>query len=352
MDDVQAHTRSLDRRDRSARRLDFTEIPTVDIAALGGADARAERATGAAIVAAMETVGFVYITGHGMTDGRVSATFDSMRRFFFRPEPEKMALDIHRLGRHRGYVPMQGLHADPHGGGADLQEALELGLELPEDDPDYLAGNMMYGPNVWPTQPADFQPTLSGYFDGVHAIGRRLFRGIALGLDLSADWFDDKIRKPMAQLRVIHYPPQPPGSAADDSADDGRHIGIGAHSDYECFTILSASAPGLQVRNRAGEWIDAPPMDGAFIVNIGDIMERWSNGRLVSTVHRVINMTARDRYSLAFFFGADYTARVECLPTCVTADRPAAYAPVTAGEWTTRNIRAAYTYTPAEAPRG
>jgi isopenicillin N synthase-like dioxygenase len=345
MQDFQSHTRSLDRRDQSARRLDFSEIPKVDIAALRGGAPAAAKAVGEALAEAMETVGFVYITGHGVPDAEMAATWDAMRRYFALPDAEKRKLDIHQLARHRGYVPFKGLHADPHAGGPDLQEAFELGLELPDDDSDYLAGNMMYGPNVWPEEPADFRPALSTYFDNVHAIGRLMFRGVALGLDLPPDWFEDKIRKPMTQLRAIHYPPQ-----AEDDAE-GREIGIGAHSDYECFTILAASSPGLQVRNRRGEWIEAPPLPGAFIINIGDIMERWTNGRFVSTVHRVINRTGGERYSLAFFFGADYHATVECLPSCHGPGNPPKYPPVTAGEWTTGNIKAAYTYKASSTAR-
>ncbi|SMF36146.1 Isopenicillin N synthase [Tistlia consotensis] len=345
MHDLQANTRNLDRHDQAARRLDFSEIPQVDIAGLRGGDPAAAAAVGAALAEAMETVGFVYVTGHGMPGSQLDATFEAMARYFERPEAEKAGLDIHKLARHRGYVPFEGLHADPHEGGADLQEAFELGLELPADDPDYLAGNMMYGPNVWPERPAEFRPVLSSYLDGVHAIGRLLFHGIALGLGLPKDWFDDKIGKPMIQLRAIHYPQQPPREV------DGRHIGIGAHSDYECFTILAASQPGLQVRNRRGEWIDAPPLPGAFIINIGDCMERWTNGRLVSTVHRVINRSGAERYSLAFFFGADYEATIECLPTCQGPDNPPKYPPVKAGDWTTSNIKAAYTYRASEDAR-
>ena len=298
--------------------------------------------------AAWETVGFLYVTGHPVPGAQVQATFEALAGFFALPEEEKRAYDIHRLARHRGYVPPAGLNADPHSPGADLQEAFEVGLELPEDDPAFLAGNMMYGPNVWPAQPAGFQETVYGYFEAVQSLGHRLFAAFALYLGMPEDWFEDKIRKPMTQLRAIYYPPQELAELPEAGKID---IGIGAHTDYECFTILAASAPGLQVRNRSGEWIQAPPIEGAFIINIGDMLERWTNGRFVSTIHRVINNTGRARYSLAFFFGADYDAVVECLPTCCDAANPPHYEPVRAGDWTTANIKAAYSYRPVEAPR-
>jgi isopenicillin N synthase-like dioxygenase len=171
------------------------------------------------------------------------------------------------------------------------------------------------------------------------SLGRHLFAGFALALDLPENWFEPKIEKPMGQLRVLYYPPQ-------DGKVDPNHIGIGAHTDYECFTILAQSERGLQVQNRKGEWIAAPPVPGAFVVNIGDCMQRWTNDRFRSTIHRVINLSGRKRYSLAFFYGANYHAMIECLPTCQDAANPPRHPPVMAGDWTVANIRAAYTYAP------
>jgi isopenicillin N synthase-like dioxygenase len=171
----------------------------------------------------------------------------------------------------------------------------------------------------------------------VRALGCQLFRGFALALDTPERYFDDLIDKPMAQLRVLRYPPQP-------QPIDPRHIGVGAHTDYECFTILASSAPGLQVRNSLGHWIAAPPLPGAFVINIGDILARWTNDVFLSTVHRVINSSGAQRFSLPFFFGANFNAEVCCLESCQSEQRPARYAPITAGEWTVSNITAAYGY--------
>lgn len=345
MEGMQARTRDLDRSDYAARRLDFTEIPLIDMADLHSEDREARLRVAERIGAACETVGFLYVKGHRVPDAAVQGTYAAMADFFARPEEEKLRYDIHARARHRGYVPFGGLNADPHEPGTDLQEAYEIGLELPESDPHYRAGNMMHGPNIWPETPSDFGAVVYDYFEHVHALGRTLFRGFALALDLPEDWFEDKIRKPMTQLRAIHYPPQEP------LVRNPKEIGIGAHSDYECFTILAASTPGLQVVNRAGQWIDAPPIEGTFIINIGDMMERWTNGRFVSTVHRVINATGAERYSLAFFFGADYETVVECLPSCCGPDNPPRYPPVKAGDWTAENIKAAYTYRPSTEAR-
>jgi len=335
---LQARTLALDRSDLSVRTVDFDSIPVVGIEGLFSPEPGERQAVADAIGAACRDVGFLYLTDHRIPQAMIDQVYRVAESFFGLPSETKLRYDATRLQRHRGYVAIGGLAADPHDQGAyDLQEAYEVSLELPDTDPDHLAGHIMYGPNVWPDDPPDFQRTVYAYYQAVLDLGRRLFRGFALALDLPEDHFDRAIDKPMAQLRVVQYPPQP-------EPIDPRHIGVSAHTDYECFTILATSAAGLQVRNRSGEWIEAPPVPGAFVINIGDIMERWTNDTFTSTVHRVINRTGGKRFSLPFFFGANHDTVVTCLPTCQSAERPARYPTTTAGEWTVSNITAAYAY--------
>jgi isopenicillin N synthase-like dioxygenase len=148
----------------------------------------------------------------------------------------------------------------------------------------------------------------------------------------------------MAQLRLIHYPPQ-------DRVVDDREIGVGTHTDYECFTILWQGSSGLQVRNPKGEWIEAPPIPGTFVINIGDMMQRWTNDLFVSTPHRVINTTGKARYSLPFFFGANYDAIIEPLACCVGPDNPPRYPPTKCGYWTEAMHTLAYAYRSDERGR-
>jgi isopenicillin N synthase-like dioxygenase len=280
------------------------------------------------------------VTGHGVPQPLLDESFAAAREFFALPEQEKLALDITRSNRHRGYCAKGVLNADINNPNAiDMQEAYEVSVELPADDPDYLAGNPMYGPNLWPARPAAFRTAISAYVEQMLRLGERLFRGFALALALEEHWFDDKITKPMGQLRVIRYP-------AEKGPVDPNRIGIGAHTDYECFTILAQTAPGLQVQNTAGQWVAAPPIQGTLLINIGDCMARWTNDQFKSTLHRVINLSGDERYSLVFFYGANYHALIECLPSCQSEHRPAKYPPVRAGEWTIRNIQAAYAYKP------
>jgi len=341
MTDLQSRTKvDPNRADLSAQRLDFSSIPLIDIADLDHTDIERRTAVAEQIRVACEQVGFFYIRNHGVPQGLQDDVYAAAAEFFALPAQQKLAVDITKSDRHRGYCAQGILNADINNLNAvDMQEAYEVSMELPADDEDYLAGNPMYGPNLWPEHPAAFRTTVSAYVDEMIGLGRRLFRGFALALGLEERWFDDKITKPMGQLRVIHYPPQ-------EGALDPKQIGIGAHTDYECFTILSQSTAGLQVQNAAGQWVAAPPIPGALLINIGDCMERWTNDQFRSTLHRVINLSGRERYSLAFFYGANYHATIECLPCCSSEHRPAKYPPVRAGEWTIRNIQAAYAYKP------
>lgn len=338
MDDIRKRLRGMDRGKLDASKPDFDSIPVIDIAPLFGADEAEIDRIADEIGDACRLSGFLYVTNHGIPEAVIAAAYREAGAFFALPLEEKLECDIQKQKRHRGYVPMGALNADPGNEGAvDLQEGYEVSLELPADDPDYLAGNIMAGPNVWPARPPGFRDAVYAYHAAALELGHMLFRGFARALDMPADWFEDKIDKPMAQLRLIHYPP------GDDPANPERP-GIGPHTDYECFTILSQNSPGLQVHNAAGEWVEAPPIAGALVINIGDMMTVWSNGDFVSTVHRVINTTGADRLSMAFFFGTNYDTVVAPLESCTGPGNPPRHKPVHAGDWQVRNIAAAYTY--------
>jgi isopenicillin N synthase-like dioxygenase len=181
------------------------------------------------------------------------------------------------------------------------------------------------------------------YFDAVWAVGRRLHRAIAVDLGLQPDFFEDKLDQPMAVLRLLHYPPQP------EQADAGQ-IGAGEHTDYGNITILlTDNVGGLEVRRRDGEWMAAPTIPGAFICNIGDCLMRWTNDVYVSTPHRVVNRGGRERYSVAFFLDPNPEALVACLPTCVSAERPARYPPVEAADYLRGRLDATYKFRQKQA---
>ena len=335
---LQARTKNLDRSHLSAQSASFDSIPIVDIEGMFSPHLADRQVVANAIKEACTSVGFVYITNHRVPQELLAEVYRVADEFYSLPHEQKLQYDINRFRRHRGYVAIGDLTADPHDQSAfDMHEGYEVSLELPDTDPDYLAGNIMYGPNIWPAHPPDFRSLISAYFESVLSLGQLLFRCFALALDLPETYFDDKITKPMAQLRILHYPPQ-------IGPIDPKHLGVGAHTDYECFTILDQSAPGLQVQNTLRQWVEAPPIPGAFIINIGDVMARWTNDIFTSTVHRVINTTGQKRFALSFFFGANYDAVISCLESCQSEERPSRYSPITAGECTVENINAAYSY--------
>jgi isopenicillin N synthase-like dioxygenase len=315
----------------------FTEIPVIDIAGLFSADAAARRDCGRAIGAACRDVGFFYVVNHGIAQPRIEEVFAAARRFFALPETEKMAVALARSPFMRGYFPLEGEVLDP-ALGADYKEGFDMALDLPLDDPAVVARKPLHGPNQWPARPAEFRRVVQGYFDDLVELGRALSRGFALSLDLPEDFFTRRMRRPTAILRLLRYPPNPQAAAMAQAQP-----GCGAHSDYGYLTILAQDAVGgLQVQNRAGKWIDARPVPGAYVCNIGDMMAQWTNDRFAATQHRVVSSPDRERFSIPFFFHPDFDTEVACLPSCQSADNPPRYAPTTTGAHIMRRLQEAY----------
>jgi isopenicillin N synthase-like dioxygenase len=294
---------------------DFQAIPVVDIAGLFSGDLAERRAVAVEIGRAAREVGFLYVTGHGISEALSRDVRSAAMRFFAQTPAQKMAAYIGGSGNHSGYVP-EGEEVF-EAGKIDKKEAFDVNLDIPE-----AAGEApMLGANLWP-ELEGFKPAVSAYYAAVAGLARRMFRGFALALELPEDHFDAHLSRPPSQLRLIHYPYDPAAQNRD---------GIGAHTDYEFFTILRGTAPGLEVRNGAGAWIDAPPIQGAFVVNIGDMLEVWTNGVFRATAHRV-RKVAEERYAFPFFATCDYRTVVEPDPAFVTAERPARFGRMVSGE--------------------
>ncbi|WP_127781749.1 2-oxoglutarate and iron-dependent oxygenase domain-containing protein [Rhodococcus sp. X156] len=290
----------------------FQSVPIIDIGGLRSADPDAQQAVVAEIGRASREVGFFYVSNTGVDPALFDSLVEVTRDFFARPLEEKMRTYIGLSRCHRGYVPM-GEEGDP--AKVDLKEAFDSALDLPADDPDHLAGNPMLGPNTWPDIPG-FAETVTAYYTAVLGVGNQLLRAFAVALGEDPELFTAKATKTPSQLRLMHY-------WRNDEAVDVE--GIGAHSDYECFTLLKPTAPGLEVLNGAGEWIDVPPVPDTFVVNIGDLLELWTAGEFVATTHRV-RKVQEERYSFPLFFNVDYDTVVAPLPQFASADgreRPA-----------------------------
>jgi isopenicillin N synthase-like dioxygenase len=240
----------------------------------------------------------------------VQRVFALSQQFFGQPLAQKERAAFSGPSGNRGWIRLGNETLDPSKP-FDMKEAFNIGLELGPDDPDIIAGKPFRGINCWPDI-VDFRTTMLAYFDACWNLGRILHHGFAIDLGLPPDYFATTFDRPMATLRLLHYPPQPANAAPGEK-------GAGAHSDFGGLTLLlQDTVGGLQVQGKArDEWIHATPVPGAFVVNLGDMIARWTNDRFRSTVHRVVNASGRERYSVPFFFSGNPDQIVECLPSCL-----------------------------------
>lgn len=299
-------------------------LPIIDISGLRTGDPADKAAVAAEIGDACRRIGFFYVTGHGVPQPLIDATFKTAKEFFRQPDAVKQATHVKNTPYFRGWEP-PGEQTLDAAAKPDLKESFLMGPDLGPDHPEVAAGTPHYGPNQWPEMPG-FKVQMEAYFDALLVLSRTIGRGIALSLDLAEDYFDTVGEDSMSILRLLHYPPHPP------DADD-RTFGAGTHTDWGFLTVLAQDdAGGLQVRRADGTWIDAPPVAGAYVINLGDMTARWTNDCYRSTPHRVVNRSGRERQSIPFFYDLNFHARVECLPACQSPENPPKYPPTTAGE--------------------
>lgn len=322
----------------------FNSIPIIDI---GHASTHEERAALARQIRdACMNVGFFYIRNHGIPEETIDEVLSAMKTFFSLPLEMKMKL-YHRQRVHvRGYEPLLDSNVDPANRG-DLYESFVIGGEelVPkEDDDEKVHDDSMLIKNLWPSEPVGFREAFLSYYHAALGVGKVLHRLLALALDLPEGFFDDKLQHCQI-MRGLHYPPQ-------TGPEDDRIIGFGAHSDFECFTILwqEPGIQALQVLNSEKKWINATPIPGTLVINIGDLLSRWTNDIFRSTVHRVINRSGVCRYSIPLFFGLDTHVEVEPLPSCVSSERPAKYERISSGEYVQKLMQEMYrrSFTPSD----
>ncbi len=286
----------------------------------------------AALGAACRDAGFFLLVNHGIPDPARDAILAAARAVFALPEAAKQAVSIRHSPHNRGWVGLAEEQLDPTAP-ADRKEAFNIGLDLAPDDPEVLASAPFRGVNLWPDLPG-FRAACLAWFDACWALGRRLHRGLAADLGLDEAFFDSRLDRPLATLRLLRYP----GGGAD--------FGAGTHTDYGNLTLLLTDGePGLEIRHRDGRWIEPPAIPGALVCNIGDCLMRWSNGTYASTPHRV-RAPARERHSVAFFLDPNPEAVVAALP----GTGPARWPPITAAEHLRARLDASYAH--RRAPQG
>lgn len=292
-------------------------VPVIDI---GAPDAPGQ------IDEACERAGFLTIIGHGVPASIVTDAWDMARAFFDLPLADRMQVAMPRPGYPYGYSPMAGETLTRSLGqvaAPDLKESLAIGpIDRPTHtitDPDE---SFAWSPNLWPAALPALQPAWENYYRAMSNLAARLLRLMATALGLPADYFDTMIDRHTSAMRALNYP----------ALNRDAGLGASAHTDYGTLTILLADpiVGGLQLEGVDGEWHDVVPVPGSFVVNLGDAMARWTNDRWRSTMHRVQIPTAR-RQSIAFFHNANWDAVIECLPTCLPANKEPKYAPIAAG---------------------
>jgi len=265
---------------------------------------------------AFTDIGFCYFKGIGVSQAVVDGVFEASRRFHAMPRAAKDAIAMNKF--HRGYMAPKTSIIQTSSVAKVTKpndsESFMLMHEVPETDPRY--GRPLDGPNLWPDL-AGFRDAVEAYEAAMHAFCLRLLSPLAVALGLPREWFARHFRQPTTFLRLLHYPPH-----AVDAPEDA--FGSAPHTDYGFITILvQDNQGGLEVRRKDGTWLAAPPIEGTWVVNVADMLARWTNGRWQSTPHRVKNLSGGDRYSCPYFFDMSMDSIVEVLPTCGTAQHPA-----------------------------
>lgn len=307
-----------------------TSIPVIDLESPDVA---------AAFRRAYGDVGFAYLEGHGVPQDLVDAAFAASGSFHALPLEQKLALQVN--AQHRGYMPFAESKivssSIRKATKPNLSESLMIMHEVELGDP-ARRKDPLAGPNQWPAIPG-FRAAIGAYELALQGLARRLVGVFESALEAEAGALARSFEHPTTFLRLLHYPPQDPTGPDDE-------FGSNPHTDYGFLTILAQdSSGGLQVRAPDGEtWLDAPPRPGAFVLNIGDIGERWSNGTLRSTPHRVLNRTGRDRYSIPYFFDPAAAAVVSPLPSCIPSGESPRFDPVSYGDYLLAKLNANHSY--------
>ena len=329
--------------------MPLLQVPVLDITPLRTGDRAARRRLASEIDRACRDIGFLVIAGHGVAETMLAEVAAVSRAFFALEQAEKQRIARPGMDIARGYIGLgaesvarsQGVVDAP----GDLNESLMIGPVDVPDTPYYHApaAGQHFHPNLWPARPPALRSLYEQCFRDLSRLAATIMRGFALALDLDEGFFEPRIDRHISRLRVRHYPAQPEPPAPGQ-------LRVGAHSDYGSLTLLrTEDAPGgLQVFNAAGDWVDVPIVPGAFIINIGELMARWTNDRWIATLHRVVNpprAKAHDseRLSLVFFHNPNYDTDITCLPTCTGPDAPPRYPPTTSGT----HLRGQFTRTQA-----
>ena len=320
-------------------------VPLVDIARFASGTQAERRQIAASFDAACRDSGFLVLAGHGVPEDVQANLYQSAKAFFELPLARKLEIRRVRQEQNRGYIPYgEERLVRMHGGDSppDFKEVFSVGPCAVPDEPYYRceAAYPNFAPNVWPDKPRELRPAMERYYREMEALSERLVRICALALGLGERWFEGKLDRHTSHLRALHYP------APDRDLAPGQ-LRCGVHTDLGALTVLrnEAVSGGLEVQGSDGRWLSAPAIENTFVVNIGDLMMRWTNDRWTSTPHRVAVPQAASRsrsrrLSIAYFLRPNYDAEIACIPTCSGPDRPSRYVPTTLARYSVARFTA------------
>lgn len=323
------------------------EIPVIDISALRTGDRQGINRIAKELGVACREIGFFYVKNHGVNSELINKTFEMAEKFFSLPLENKLNYSMERYSKcFRGYSPVLSELAD---GKRNSYELMEFSVDFDsENDPYVLACKPMHGPNIWP-EISNYRHVITSYINEMNDLGFILMRGIAISLNLEADFFYKAFNgRSFWQFRTVNYPKpdevnqmskeMPELEQRMESIEVGDH-NCGAHTDYGCLTILLANSPGLQVLGRNNVWFDAPVIPNAYICNIGDMLQYWTKDLYIATKHRVL--TGAPRISLPFFFQPDFESIIKPIKT-VKSDPEKVYKVIKYGPYAYDNYKGIY----------
>ena len=317
--------------------MSTASFPIFDLSRFEATDAAGKAALGEEVDRICRETGFLAVSGHGVPQAVIEAAWERAHAFFDLPAEEKLRARAPYAGYPYGYLGPE-LEALSKSRGEDtppdLKESFNGGpLSVPEGLQDEQAMKFCYAATIWPQRPEGFRDAWEAYYRALEDLAARVMRVFAVALKLPEEAFEPTIDRPISALRALNYPEQavPPKPG---------QLRAGAHTDYGSLTILlpQAGSGGLQIRDPSGSWVDVPPVPGAFVINIGDLMARWTNDRWVSTLHRVVNPelaagASSRRQSFAFFHQPNWDQEIACLPTCLATGETPKYEPVLSGPY-------------------
>lgn len=304
------------------------EVPSLDLADFKSKDRKTKQLFVEALGAAFNNIGFVAIKNHGLTSDLSQNLYAAIQKFFSLPDQIKQKYEVPELAGQRGYIGKGKEHAKGRKTG-DLKEFYHIGQEVTDGDPI----KKLYPDNIWPEEVPELEEYGLKVYQTLENAGLQMLRAIALYLDLDENYFDEKVKNGNSILRPIHYfPIENPDEVPADA------VRAAEHGDINLITLLmGASADGLQVLRRDGKWIPITALPDQLVVNVGDMLDRLTNNKLKSTIHRVVNppkeLMKNSRFSIPFFMHPRSEMNLSCLENCVTESSPKKYSDISAGDF-------------------